>query len=165
LCIDNNEFPFNSGLLSDWFETLTIGVLVMRLKQKTLSSRPFILTAAAAALAIFWLGANDAVRADDFGPLLGRWQRVDGGYVIEVSRVQADGQMEAGYFNPRPINVAHARASSFNDKIKIELELRDKGYPGSAYTLVYVADKDVLIGYYYHAPSKQNIDVIFFRMN
>jgi hypothetical protein len=112
----------------------------------------------------FWLGTNNAIWADDFGPLLGRWQRVDGGYVIVARHIQADGQMDAGYYNPRPINVARAQASAYDDKIKIEVELRDKGYPGSAYTLIYAADKDALFGYYYHAPTKQNLDVVFVRM-
>lgn len=115
-------------------------------------------------LVFLWMGANHAIFADDFGPLLGRWQRVDGGYVIEVRKIQAGGQMEAGYYNPRPINVARALASIHGDKIKVELELRDIGYPGSAYTLIYAADKDALFGYYYHAPSRQNIDVVFVRM-
>ena len=110
-------------------------------------------------------GANHAIFADDFGSLLGRWQRVDGSYVIEVRQIQADGQMEAGYYNPRPINVSRAQASVYGDKIKIELELRDRGYPGSAYTLIYAADKDVLIGYYYHAPTRQNLDVVFVRIS
>ena len=51
----------------------------------------------------FWSGTNDAISADDFGPILGRWQRVDGGYVIEVRHIQADGQMDAGYYNPGPL--------------------------------------------------------------
>lgn len=136
----------------------------MKLKPNALPSRHFILTTTAAALVIFWFGGKDAIMAADFGPLMGRWQRFDGGYVIEVNRIQANGQMEAAYFNPRPINVAHARASAYGEKIKIELVLRDKGYPGSAYTLVYAADKDVLIGYYYHAPTGQNIDVLFVRI-
>ena len=98
-------------------------------------------------------GSNQAIFADDFGSLLGRWQRVDGGYVIEVRQIQADGQMDAGYFNPRPINVARAQASVHGDKIKIEVELRDRGYPGSAYTLIYAADRDALVGYYYQPRS------------
>ena len=116
-------------------------------------------------LAIFGMSASDEVFADDYGPLLGRWQRADGGYVIEVRQIRADGRMDAGYFNPRPINVARAQASVFGDKIKIELELRDKGYPGSAYTLIYASDQDALFGYYYHAPSRQNIDVVFVRIS
>jgi hypothetical protein len=116
-------------------------------------------------LFIFGLSPSDEVFADNFDPLLGRWQRTDGGYVIEVRNIQADGRIDAGYFNPRPINVARAQASVFGDKIKIEVELRDKGYPGSAYTLIYAADQDALFGYYYHAPSRQNIDVVFVRIS
>ena len=135
----------------------------MNLSRNMSLSKYFILIAVTT-FVLFWLGANDSVLADDFQPLLGRWQRADGSYIIEVSRIQPDGQLEAGYFNPRPINVAHARASAYGEKIKIELELRDKGYPGSAYTLIYVAEKDVLVGYYYHAPTRQNIDVLFVRI-
>ena len=102
--------------------------------------------------------------ADDFQPLIGRWQRTDGGYVIEIRSVAPDGKIEAGYFNPRPINVEKAQASKGKDHIKVEMTLRDVGYPGSAYTLVYVAEKDVLLGYYYHAVSRQYFDVLFVRM-
>ena len=123
-----------------------------------------LLSVMAALLAFFSMGSNTTVLASDFGVLLGRWQRADGGYVIEIRHIQADGCMEAGYFNPRPINVAQAQASVHGDKIKIKLELRDKGYPGSAYTLIYAVDRDILIGYYYHAPSRQNIDVVFLRI-
>ena len=49
------------------------------------------------------------------------------------------------------------------DYIKVEIELRDRGYPGSAYTLVYDLSKDRLIGFYYHAVSGQNFDVVFVR--
>jgi hypothetical protein len=161
LCIDNIGVLLKFGPLNGWSEIVPMGDLVMRLKPKTYLSSRFALTAAA--LVVFWLGANDGVWGQDFKPLLGRWQRADGGYIIEVRYIQPDGQMEADYYNPRPINVAHARANRYRDKIKIELELRDKGYPGSAYTLVYVAEKDVLIGYYYHAPTGQNIDVLFVR--
>jgi hypothetical protein len=130
----------------------------------TIIRRTF-LTVAWVLLVIFGLSASDEVLADDFDPLLGRWQRADGGYVIEVRKILSDGRMDAGYFNPRPINVARAQASVFGDKIKIEVELRDKGYPGSTYTLIYAADKDALFGYYYHAPSRQNIDVVFVRIS
>ena len=123
--------------------------IMLSIRHRTLLSMMLV------ALVFLWLGANDAILADDFGLLVGRWQRTDGGYVIEVRRIHADGQMEAGYYNPRPINVARAQASVHGDQIKVELELRDKGYPGSVYTLVYAADKDVLFGNYYHALSRQ----------
>jgi hypothetical protein len=102
--------------------------------------------------------------ADYFHPLVGRWQRTDGGYVIEIRSIGSDGKIEAGYFNPRPINVEQARASKDKDLIKVEMTLRDVGYPGSAYTLVYASEKDVLLGYYFHAISRQYFDVLFVRM-
>lgn len=102
--------------------------------------------------------------ATDYRPLIGRWQRTDGGYVIEISRVATDGAMQAAYFNPRPINVSRAKASVFKDHLKVEVELRDTGYPGSSYTLLYDPDKDALLGFYYQAVQKQNFDVVFVRM-
>jgi len=105
-----------------------------------------------------------AAWATDYRPLIGRWQRTDGGYVIEIKRVATDGTMQAAYFNPRPINVSRAKASVFKDHLKVEVELRDTGYPGSSYTLLYDPDKDALLGFYYQAVQKQNFDVVFVRM-
>jgi len=102
--------------------------------------------------------------ANDFQPLIGRWQRTDGGYIIEIRSIAPDGKMAAGYYNPRPINVEQALASVSNGRIKVEVKLRDVGYPGSAYTLVYAPDKDVLLGYYYHAVSGQHFEVVFVRV-
>jgi hypothetical protein len=102
--------------------------------------------------------------AADYRPLIGRWQRTDGGYVIGIKRVETDGAMQAAYFNPRPINVSRAKASEFKEHLKVEVELRDTGYPGSSYTLLYDPDKDALLGFYYQAVQKQNFDVVFVRM-
>jgi len=116
-------------------------------------------------LALFLAAAPTMVgAADDFQPLVGRWQRTDGGYVIEIRRIEPDGKIKAGYFNPRPINVSRAQAAMYKDHIKVEVELRDVGYPGSTYTLVYAPEKDSLLGYYYHAASGQRFDVLFVRM-
>jgi hypothetical protein len=110
--------------------------------------------------------AASAVMASaiDYRPLIGRWQRTDGGYVIDIRKVAPDGSMRAGYFNPRPINVSMAKASTFKDHIKVDIELRDTGYPGSTYTLLYDPDKDALLGFYYQAVQKQNFDVVFVRI-
>ncbi|MGB6012481.1 MAG: hypothetical protein WBI57_14545 [Desulfobacterales bacterium] len=102
--------------------------------------------------------------AGDFQPLIGRWQRTDGGYIIEIRSIAPDGTMAAGYYNPQPINVSRAQVFIFKDYTKIEVELRDQGYPGSFYTLTYSPDKDVFFGYYYHAVSAQYFDVLFVRM-
>jgi len=115
-------------------------------------------------LVLLLLSTIDAAFAADYRPLIGRWQRTDGGYIIDIRRVAADGAMEAGYFNPRPINVFQAKASEFKQHLKVEVELRDTGYPGSSYTLLYDPDKDILLGFYYQAVQKQNFDVIFVRM-
>ena len=116
-----------------------------------------------ALLILFLAAAPAVVSAADFQPLIGRWQRTDGGYVIEIRNIAADGKIEAGYYNPRPINVELARASMSNNYVKVEVTLRDRGYPGSAYTLVYDQATDRLVGLYYHALSRQNFDVVFIR--
>ena len=114
-------------------------------------------------LILLWVSVIDTVYGADFQPLMGRWQRTDAGYVIEISRIDADGKIAAGYFNPSPINVSRAQASMQKGYIKVEVELRDAGYPGSRYTLIYDQPKDRLIGFYYHAVSGQNFDVVFVR--
>ena len=78
--------------------------------------------------------------------------------------IDTDGKIEAGYFNPRPIHVSRAEVSQEDSNIKVMMELRDVGYPGSTYTLVYVPEKDVLFGYYYHAVSGQYFDVLLVRL-
>jgi hypothetical protein len=114
-------------------------------------------------LTLVWAAEVGTACAADFQPLVGRWQRTDGGYIIEIRGIDADGKITAGYFNPRPINISRAQASMQKGYIKVEVELRDQGYPGSAYTLVYDQPKDRLIGFYYHAVSGQNFDVVFVR--
>ena len=103
--------------------------------------------------------------AADYRPLIGLWQRVDGTYVIDVRRVAPDGRIDARYLNPREINASQAEASTMKGYLKIFLELRDAGYPGSTYTLLYDPEQDVLIGTYYQAVQRQNFDVVFVRAN
>jgi len=115
-------------------------------------------------LILVWAATVAMAVAADFKPLIGRWQRTDGGYVIEIRNVEPNGNMQAGYFNPNPIHVGRAEAATYEDKIKIEIELQDRGYPGSAYTLIYDLDKDVLFGYYFQAAIGQYFDVLFVRV-
>ena len=114
---------------------------------------------------LFLAATAGTASAADYRPLVGRWQRTDGGYVIDIRRVGPDGSMQAGYFNPRPINVSRAQASLVKDYLKVEVELRDTGYPGSSYTLLYDPNKDALLGFYYQAIQRQQFDVVFVRMN
>ena len=99
-----------------------------------------------------------------FEVLEGRWLRPDGGYIIQVRSIDSSGRMDAGYFNPRPINVSKAEAKRESGKLKVFIELRDAGYPGSTYTLTYDPKDDVLRGVYYQAVMKQSFDVYFTRM-
>jgi hypothetical protein len=99
----------------------------------------------------------------DFQVLVGDWVRPDGGYVIRIRDIHPDGGLDAGYFNPRPINVSKAVASVEDGKTKVFIELRDRGYPGSTYKLVYNAANDMLLGVYYQAAMKQYFEVMFVR--
>jgi hypothetical protein len=97
--------------------------------------------------------------------LLGRWQRPDGGYMIEISQVKPDGTLSAAYYNPRPINVSKARLQGKDLPIRIFIELNDVGYPGATYSLTYGRQNDVLKGVYYQPAVAQSFDVFFVRIN
>jgi len=99
----------------------------------------------------------------DFGGLLGKWIRPDGGYIISVQSVDPDGRVDAGYFNPRPINVSRAQASPEGQTVKLFIELQAAGYPGSTYDLVYDPSNDALVGVYFQAAMQQRFEVMFVR--
>jgi len=96
--------------------------------------------------------------------LVGNWVRPDGGYVLSVRAVDPGGQVEAAYFNPRPIHVARASVSPMGDTMKLFVELQDEGYPGSTYDLTYDPNDDMLQGVYFQAQRQQRFDVVFLRM-
>jgi hypothetical protein len=105
-----------------------------------------------------------AATAQRFERLTGQWLRSDGGYVIDIKRVDADGRMDASYFNPRSIHVSRAEASMVGASPKVLLELRDENYPGSRYDLTYDAALDALSGEYYQAALQQRFAVTFARV-
>ena len=93
--------------------------------------------------------------------LLGQWLRTDGDYVIDITDVDPDGNIEAGYYNPYPINVEEAHAIPEAD---VFIKLVDQNYPGSTYTLDYNAEYDALTGIYFHAGRQEEFEVVFSRM-
>jgi hypothetical protein len=97
--------------------------------------------------------------------LKGKWQRTDGDYVLEIFAVKDDRTLNAGYFNPKPINVEKAIWLYNDGKLYIQVIFRDVNYPGSAYTLEYDAGKDYFFGQYFQAVEKINYDVILTRKN
>lgn len=100
----------------------------------------------------------------DYAKLVGRWQRTDAEYVIEVKSCEAGtGRMEAAYFNPNPIHVAKAEAKVEGGKTQVFVELQDTGYPGCTYRLSYFPQTDQLYGVYYQAAIDQSFDVEFER--
>ena len=107
---------------------------------------------------------SPAAGSVEFQKLQGRWLRADGGYVLEIKRVDESGRMDAAYFNPRPINVARAEASRKGSVAKVFVELRDTNYPGSTYDLSYDEGRDELRGSYFQAALNQTFDVVFQRM-
>ena len=102
-------------------------------------------------------------KAVDYKRLVGRWLRPDGGYILVIKDVDANGSIDANYLNPNPIHVSEARLSIDSGKVNVFVELRDRGYPGSYYTLTYDPDVDHLVGVYHHLGIRQNFDVFFVR--
>jgi hypothetical protein len=99
-----------------------------------------------------------------FTRLLGRWERPDGGYVLEFKAVDATGKLDAGYFNPQPIHVERAQAVIEQDQIRVFVVLRDVNYPDCTYKLTYDPQADQLFGQYYQATMQQTYDVTFARL-
>ena len=95
--------------------------------------------------------------------LVGKWQRTDGDYALDIRRVHADGRAEAKYSNPRPINVSRAEVTQDSGRLVLFVELRDVNYPGSTYILVHQPGQDALVGTYYQPALGQTYQVGFLR--
>lgn len=96
--------------------------------------------------------------------LIGKWQRTDGGYVIEVKSLAQDGKLDAGYYNPNPIHVGRAAWQNDGGRLMVLIELSDVNYPGSTYSLDYQPQGDKLVGTYFQAVEKQTYQVEFSRL-
>ena len=104
-----------------------------------------------------------AKKPADYSKIVGRWVRPDGGYVLDIRNVEPDGKLELAYLNPRPINISKAHANIETCQIEIFVELRDRYYPGSYYTLTYDSQSDRLVGVYHHLGIGQKFSVSFSR--
>jgi len=100
----------------------------------------------------------------DFQFLKGRWARSDGNYLIEIRKVDADGQLEAGYYNPQPIHVSKAEVKKDGAATKVFIELNDVNYPGCKYNLTHIPNEDRLAGTYYQAAMQETYEVMFERL-
>ena len=98
----------------------------------------------------------------DEGKLLGNWVRTDSPYEIRILEFRSDGNLLAGYFNPKSINVGKATWSKA-ETIDLYVELQDQNYPGSNYLLRYMPEQDMLTGKYFQAVEGATYDVSFSR--
>lgn len=104
-----------------------------------------------------------AVPANNLEKIRGQWLRPDGGYVLAIGPIDAEGRAEARYFNPSPINVAWARVRTEGGVVKLDVELRDTNYPGCLYKLNYLPETDRLVGTYFQAQMQETHEVAFIR--
>ena len=118
-----------------------------------------VLVAGIVAAVTLLRGANGG-----FDALNGHWLRPDGGYILDIKAVDASGKIDAVYLNPKPINIAKAKATREGSIVKVFVELRAPNYPGSTYTLTYDREQDQLRGIYFQAVQQQSFDVYFVRM-
>jgi hypothetical protein len=100
----------------------------------------------------------------ELAKLLGKWERPDGGYVLEVKSVDPSGKVDAAYYNPNPINVSRGAAWREKGVSKLVVELRDVNYPGCTYTLEYNPQSDQMAGQYYQAAVQETYEVVFSRL-
>ena len=132
-----------------WFSALVIGIIVIAVGVSCGGSKEG--------------GTSASAPESPYAPLLGRWLRPDGGYVLAINRVDSDGTADAAYYNPNPIRVSRARASADGGKLELFVELRDAGYPGCTYKLIYDKAEKKLTGVYFQAAQQQSYDILFVR--
>lgn len=95
--------------------------------------------------------------------LVGQWLRADGGYILDIKSIDEKGQVQAAYLNPRPINISKAEARTDTGALRLFVELRDSGYPGCTYNLMFDPTSDTLVGAYFQAAMKEEFSVVFER--
>lgn len=83
--------------------------------------------------------------------------------MLVIGEIADGGRADVRYFNPSPINVAWGSVKLDANAIQIQVELRDRNYPGCLYKLTYSPDKDQLIGTYFQAQMQQTYEVLFIR--
>jgi hypothetical protein len=105
-----------------------------------------------------------AAVSPELAKLVGKWERPDGGYVVEIKGVDPSGKLDVAYFNPNPINVSRAVAWRDQGTTRVVIELRDENYPGCTYNLKHDPQSDQLYGQYFQAAMQETFDVAFARL-
>ena len=107
---------------------------------------------------------SSAAASPELLKLVGKWERPDGGYILEIKSVEGSGKLDAAYFNPDPIHVERAAAMRDKGTNKVFIELNDVNYPGCTYNLTHDPQSDQLYGQYFQAAMQQTFDVVFARV-
>ncbi len=105
-----------------------------------------------------------ATVSPELAKLVGKWERPDGGYIVEIKSVDPSGKLDVAYFNPDSINVSRALAWRDKDATRVIIELRDVNYPGCIYKLEHNPQNDQLFGQYYQAALQETYEVAFTRV-
>jgi hypothetical protein len=94
----------------------------------------------------------------------GIWGRTDGAGEINISEVLDNGLLKATFCNPKSINIEKAVWTNSSDVLRIYILFREDNYPGSSFTLNYMAEKDLLLGMYFDALANESQTVTFKRV-
>lgn len=108
------------------------------------------------------LAQNSGTYSPELLAMQGRWVRTDAPYVIEL-RQNTNHQLQASYFNPRPIHVETTETARKDGLQYVMIKLQDINYEGSVYLLNYDREQDTLHGIYMHGGSGQRYQVSFSR--
>ncbi|MFN8257068.1 MAG: hypothetical protein U0W24_15340 [Bacteroidales bacterium] len=100
----------------------------------------------------------------DKNQLVGNWVRTDSPYQIKITEALDDGNLNAGYYNPKSIHIGKAMWNNADGNLKVYVELRDENYPGSNYKLNYYPEQDALAGEYFQAVEGNTYNVVFTRV-
>ncbi|MGH9368764.1 MAG: hypothetical protein ACRD3M_13950 [Thermoanaerobaculia bacterium] len=129
-----------------------------RRPEEPVSSAPPAVTAGAPTAAAPSAGVTDVQK------LVGRWMRSDWDYMIWIKSAAPDGTLEASYLNPNPIQVSRAESRHVEGRLKVLVQMSDRNYPGSYYTLTYDPGSDTLWGIYHQLVQNQQFEVVFHRL-
>ncbi|WP_281322931.1 hypothetical protein [Flavobacterium aestivum] len=103
-------------------------------------------------------------RKADKNLIKGLWGRTEGVGEINISEVRDNGLLKATFCNPKSINIEKAVWTNSSDVLRIYILLREDNYPGSSFSLNYIAEKDLLLGVYFDALTNISYTVSFKRV-
>jgi hypothetical protein len=106
----------------------------------------------------------DQSKKQDKKLIKGVWGRADAAGEINISEVLDNGLLKATFCNPKSINIEKAVWTNSSDVLRIYILFREDNYPGSSFSLNYLAEKDLLLGIYFDALTNESNTVTFKRV-